>query len=308
MEEVDQELITEGVRITGRAMIGAGRVAKKLRTGNYIGDEPLKLGPLDSPAIPGVYEGDSLAAHIFKWFDERYGERQNLDLSIGTCLLKFRGDTYLVELPRVYGSAQFIIDPNLTRKYETLSIKKPGVEFQPPKFNILKCIKGLPDSIIRTIRNEEYIQLMEFFITAFNTFDALNRLSETEPLAKSSAYDLSIASKTCSDSKAEYGQARWQSLQGTEKIIKLYIKKKNSTFRRTHNLLGLLEDAYDLGLPRIMTFIVDQIQCDASVRYGEVDVEMKEAIDAQLGAQTVAAHIIESLGLNNYKSNTNITE
>ena len=44
------------------------------------------------PATPGNYQGDSLVAHIHKWYEEKYGDRLKINLSPGSAAVIIKGD------------------------------------------------------------------------------------------------------------------------------------------------------------------------------------------------------------------------
>jgi len=62
MEDVDLALRDEDVPIHARPIRAIGEVSKKLNIS-------LLVAPLQSDPIPNLYEGESLSAHILRWFD-----------------------------------------------------------------------------------------------------------------------------------------------------------------------------------------------------------------------------------------------
>ncbi len=74
MTEVDRRLQAAGIPIVGHVITGVREVSKILAA-------ELELTASRREPIPDVYEGDDLVIRISRWFDARYGERQNLYLA-----------------------------------------------------------------------------------------------------------------------------------------------------------------------------------------------------------------------------------
>lgn len=88
MQEVDKELCKKSIPIPGREIAALGEVAKFFGTSLFGG--PLSTGP-----VPGVYEGESLSAHVFQWIQNRYGNRLKIEFKNGLSIILLRGDPWL---------------------------------------------------------------------------------------------------------------------------------------------------------------------------------------------------------------------
>jgi len=288
MTKIDEKLQKDNIPIQGRSLHGLGEASKYLHMS-------LKGGPLTTGPIPGVYEGDSLSAHIFAWFDAKYGDRLKVDYSIGAAVYLLRGDPWTVSFPSVYGTVRLICEPDLSQKFPSISVSKPGEQFQPPLLNIFTCIRDIPQTLISKLSFDESQRFMNFFVRGHNAFNILSDLGKTHSLANAAKYDLTMATRNCCNSPAQLEQSKWLSLQGVEKSLKLFIEKKGGSFPHTHKLVRLVEIANTLGLPPIDSNLIDSVQCDAGIRYESGTVSILEAANAQLGAFKITQTVVETI-------------
>lgn len=77
-----------------------------------------------------------------------------------------------------------------------------------------------------------------------------------------------------------FGLAKWSALQATEKALKGFSQILTGQHRRGHNLSLVAAEAAAAGLPAEVNEHLPTIQCDASVRYGEIPVTRSEALAA----------------------------
>lgn len=288
MAEIDEELRESDVPIAGRPLKGLGAVAKRLGTSVMGG--PLRTGP-----VPGVYEGESLSAHIFAWFNRRYGDRQKKDWSLGSTIYVLEEDPWLVKLPRVYGRIKLVCQPDLSIEFPNIGGSAVIGNPEFPTLNIFKQIVDVPQAKLMQLSLDEHREYMDFFRRALTVFQALDALAQTEPLAKAAQFDLTSAAKNCCGSKEDYGQSRWLSLQGAEKSLKLFISQRGEDFPFSHNLKKLAERAMQLGLTGVADEMIQKVQCQAAVRYGGIEVKLSEAVDAQTTAFSITERVFSSL-------------
>lgn len=89
MEEIDAELRSEDMPITGRPIAAISKISKRFKC---------------SIRFDGVE-----AKRINKWFEDRYGDRLKVDWSIGKTIILIKDDPYLVKYPLIFG--QFQVNP-----------------------------------------------------------------------------------------------------------------------------------------------------------------------------------------------------
>jgi len=92
-----------------------------------------------------------------------------------------------------------------------------------------------------------------------------------------------------------YGMSKWSSLQATEKALKAYLRKMEIDFPRNHNLSILSRLATENGLFQIPMVTINEIQCAAGVRYGEIEINTYEAYRAHLASIKVCGIIAKRI-------------
>lgn len=243
----------------------------------------------NGPAVPGLYTGDSLVAHVHEWYKKRYGDRLKLDASPGSAAIIIKNDPWLIEFPAIFGEVKCIFDPNL-EKYNKIS-STSGV------LNPLTCIQGFTSDYASSLSRDEMLQLAAFFKS---TLDTLLRLFEFEkifkfPYISEARADLRSAVTHIFSNPPHFGQSKWASLQLTEKLLKCFLKQKNVSFPKKHDLEKLANLASQNGLPAIPPGVIQEIQCPAGVRYGEIPVTLNEAIIAHHSSLKVCPELIPAI-------------
>ena len=103
-------------------------------------------------------------------------------------------------------------------------------------------------------------------------------------------YDISVSN--IFHKYPDYNNSKWASLQFAEKSMKAKLEQNGITFGRIHRLSDLADRLSRLGM-NIPSQIIENIQCSAGVRYGEVSVTKREAILAIQSALALFADIFE---------------
>lgn len=269
MEEIDSELRRENVRIDRRQIAGFTKVGTRLRA-------KLTFAPLAEPAIAGKYEGDSLSAHILGWFKRRYGDRLNMDFSVGRVAVVIRNDPWRLQIPRVFGTVTFVCD-------QRLAVYRGRPSFAPSGhiavFNILNSIEDLPDGLAGALRHDELDAIASFFISAGQAVYSLEEIVD-QPFVTEATDDLrSAVDHLLSKPSANCGFSKWSSAQFIEKLLKAFLENRSSTFRRTHNLSELADLVEQRGLALDRTALL-AIQCAPAVRYNSRSIAMADAVAA----------------------------
>lgn len=265
IEEIDEGFKKQNMPIFQRPLHAIREICIQLKTS-------LPVIPQGS-AIPGLYSGDSLVAHVQEWYKKRYGDRLKIDFSPGKAAVLIKGDPWKIKFPLLFGRAKFVFDPDLEKHKEEPKTKIS----EPIVANPLKCIERFTADIAKSLTKSEMSQLAQFFVS---TFETLQRVVEikNKPYIPEARADLDSAVNNIFSSPPNYGQSRWASLQFTEKLFKCFLKLKNVSFPKKHDLEFLSNLASQNGLPTISDSIIKDIQCPAGVRYGEITVTLEEAI------------------------------
>src|SRR4051812_45759998 len=95
MEEIDVEFIAEAMPIPARAFNALLKFGSK--TGYAI-----SLTPAERAPVVGCYTGQDATIRIFRWFDERYGDKQK-SFAPWLSVCEIRGDFYGMRIPTLIG-------------------------------------------------------------------------------------------------------------------------------------------------------------------------------------------------------------
>jgi hypothetical protein len=287
MKEIDSKLREKNVPIMGRQICAVMEVGRKFGI-------PLKIAPLDTPAIEGIYEGDSLSSHIMNWVDRMYGERLKIP-ELGSTVVIIKGDPWRIRIPLCCGSIRFVCDKNLTN---LLTAPRSGI-FKHLIVNILCHIDDLTSDFVQNLSDEELKNIGDFFILSYKALSYMQRLNK-RPLLKQAKGDLESSANHILLHPPEYGLSKWSSLQCIEKMIKFYIDNKGGKYPNIHDLSKLNSQASQMGMNPLSQQDISSLQCNAGVRYGETPVSLQQAVNAHQsairGVEIIGKQIIESIG------------
>jgi len=288
MSEIDLILREKDIPIPGRT------VHALCEAGTKLGIEVL-IAPIKSAPIEGVYEGESLSAHIVKWVQDRYGERLKMDLSIGHALILIRGTPWLLKFPWMVGSVRMVCERDLSKEFQNFVVYKSGEPHPKPIMNLLLCIRDLPQSLVNDLSDDELREILDYFLVGNEFFIRTYRFFKDAELLLSGIRDVKSSAEYCVDSNSTHGLSRWASLQSAEKFLKFYIEQSGEQFPHTHDLKRLANQAYGLGLPLIEETVLDHIQCNASVRYESLQHKTLDVVKAHQNALMVGVLAMNTL-------------
>jgi hypothetical protein len=269
MEHTDQELKDQGVPIPSRPLHAFSEVSRRLNIA-------IVISPEAAPAIPRRYDRFTLAAHINRWYQARYGDSLKVHLGPGSVAVMIRGDPWKMVIPRIYGSVICICDPDLD-KYRNSPRIAAGP--QPPEYNVLLCIEKFPAGLTGILTDMERQEILQFFMKAHEALQSLERIC-SKPYVNEAIADLNSAVTFILQRPPQYGQSKWSSLQLVEKLLKSFLKMNKASIPKHHELRRILKSAQNYGLVAPDAALLASIQCPAGVRYGEVPVKREEAISA----------------------------
>lgn len=282
IEDIDKKLKQKKILIHQRPIHAIREVCLRLKV-------KLPIIP-NSPAIPGVYQGESLIAHIHDWYEKKYGNRLKINFSPGSTALLIRGDPWRIDFPMIYGNVKLVFDTCLEKYEKPPLIKVNGTLYANP----LRTIKGFTTDLAKSLSRKEMIQLSQFYLFAYDTIKNLFEI-KSEPFVAEARTDLYTSVNNIFLPQPHYGQSKWSSLQFAEKMLKCFLTIKKSGFPKSHDLEELYNLAHKNGLPDIHKNIIRAIQCAAAVRYGEISVTLEEAIEAHHASLIVCACVYKAL-------------
>lgn len=269
MEHIDRELKNDGISIPSRPLLAVRSVSERTGTDIIFIPEP-------APAVPGCYDRYTLATHIMRWYQVRYGDGLKVHLGPGTVAIMIKGDPWKMVLPRIYGEVVCICDPDLEKCRNSQRITTGP---QRPIYNVLWCIEYFPAGLASTLTETERHEILQFFMKAHEALQDLENI-RSKPYVNEAIADLNSATTFILQRPPQYGLSKWSSLQLVEKLLKSFLKLKKASIPRHHKLPKIVLIAKDYGLVPPNAALLGSVQCTAGVRYGEVPVTLGEAISA----------------------------
>ena len=295
MEAIDERLRKRGIPIPSRYLIGA------LEYTRQFGIE-IPVLTRNSCGRDGVFHGIDADAHIQRWFDTRYGDRQKKDVGLSSMVVTIRGEAWEMAMPRIYGTVHRVADPDIARYDGAPSLARPG---DPPVvLNVLALIKDLPNSFASQFSRADCVSALRQFECGLRGCHAIGELRGL-PLIAEAAADLDAAGRHMMATPAHHGQARYAASQAAEKHLKCVLQVKGQLKAKGaaslgpkvwHNIeeLALLTEA--AGMPAIQQPTLQHASASSGMRYGEVDVTLSEAVSAQNAAFDIAYLVFRFVG------------
>lgn len=284
IEDIDRELANEGIKITARPIVAELKIAKRYGI-TFNGFPP------NRPAKAGSFEPVELSIRIHEWFKKRYGKKLNLPSYIGKTIVFLRGELYVINCPITYGTVRFICEPtSLGKVRENIGL------YSPPICNMLDWIEDITPDFAFSLSIEEVLKISVVFTTAMGVYPALNSIRETAYVEEIMG-DFDAAVFHLIEHNPKPGLSKWSTLQAVEKLIKAYIINKGGEVKRIHSLKKLAKQAVEIGLPEPPEKYIEDIQCSAGVRYGEVSVSIEEAIRAHIVSLELSECIIRCIAI-----------
>lgn len=287
VQEIDEKLSRKGVTIPQRPIHAVLEVGRALK---------LSL-PLVEP--PQGFHHESVgnwyaSKFVYDWYENRYEDKLKMEFSLGLMAVSIRHDIYLVSFPVFYGSITLFAS-------KTKSPERKGTfsTAGPAEFNIVDSIKDLPKVVRNELTNVELRRLFDLFVLGLKVQNEYTAESRTNELVSLAIADSKTAATMLTDDSRQYGLSKWASLQASEKLLKAAIQKSGGSFQNTHNLNALIKQAKGCGLNIDVVTEAQDIQCSASVRYGEEDVSEAQALKAHHAYFSLANKV--AVGINGLK-------
>lgn len=273
MASVDHELADAGFSIPQRP-IHALRIVS-VRFGI-----PLPI----TPPIPGTYHETNqywpISSRIYKWYDERFGDRLKIDFAPGRMVFCIGNDLWGFRFPRIFGSANLIA----SRTERSDKLRTDG---KPVIVNVIESIDGLPDGLRLSLTDQQLHAIFDSFILGFGAFDGLEQFRD-EDLVKTALADISAAVDHLLGIHPNYGLSKWSSLQAAEKLLKFSISQVGGAYPKVHNLDELIYEAAKHRLSFHLQKEIELIHCTPSIRYGQESCTRDEALEAHHATFLVA--------------------
>jgi len=285
MEEIDREMVLENIPITARPFKAISKIALRYDAIFF----PL---PPNRPPKNNCFDALEISIRIHDWMKQRYGQRLNIDGCIGRVVIPLRGALYSINCPIVYGTVKFVCEPHtFGQKRELIGIK------EAPVCNILDSIENITPSLAQSINAEEAIKITIAFIVGMGAYTALDSIKDIV-YVREVIGDFHASVSHLITHKSQPGLSKWASLQAVEKLYKAYISQKGEDVKRTHSLQKLCDQATNIGLPSLPKQYINDVQCSAGVRYGEISVSVEDALKAHLVSLEICEFVAQHIGKN----------
>lgn len=243
LNDLDEQLGSEGIAIPGRPLRAMALISKQFKT--------------------TISWSSSLSERVDQWFQARYGDKLKMDFSTGKMVLKIKHDLYLAQFPLIYGQVQV---------------------------NPLTWIQGVPSGLWQTLTEQEINDVAEKVMWGYEQNTRVVRLTKVE------TDDIGAAIHFLFSPHPNFSLSKWSSLQSAEKALKAFLKSKNASFPKTHNLQTLIDRCEANGLSKntAIKSLAAKIQCDPSIRYGEV-IKKEDALEAHYACIELCAIVSDAM-------------
>jgi HEPN domain-containing protein len=228
---------------------------------------------------------EPLSKRVLDWFNDYYGDKLKIDYAYGSVPLLVRGDLYLLNIPRMWGSVKFYLDA------ENIGAKETG--FGP--VNVLSHIEGMTSARAKSLSLDERRSIFYALKDGATSLSVISAVSDAEAFVIEARADVRAASQEIRHNFPHYGAAKWSILQAAEKFLKSFLEKKGIAYKKTHILADHAARAEAAGLAVIPRALLDDVQCEASVRYEATLVSQSDLVKAFYSGLRICAHVAESL-------------
>lgn len=218
------------------------------------------------------------------WFKATYGDRLNVNFSPGATVISIDGDLYRMNLPRFWGTGEFIISK---RFFETENFISRGF-----LSNILQSLDSLTEPKAQMISGEAIRSIAEWFPIALRAMYVLETASKTHELVAESRSDLRTAVDKLMERSDHYGNSKWASLQMAEKCLKAIIELHGGQYDWTHKLTELSDHLRALGVQLSAPHLLNDIQCNPKIRYRKEPCSREEALAAHRAALKLVVDLV----------------
>lgn len=283
MNAIDADLVANKYPVPARGLHAQREASRRLKISLYGGPFANKV------PNPNDFTGAALSQHINHWIEERYGEKQKVDFSIGSTVLTLRGDAWLISIPLSFGRVRVLFDRDLSKVYP--AIAAPGTPNKEAMLNGLTMVRGLSTILAASLTDDEVNEIAEIFLLGQRVFSAMDHIGRSFPMVESACVDLRKAAEICVNDARSQGLSCWHSLQATEKLMKVLLYASGASFPKTHELIEL-----NKLLRKHCGLVIDDallalIQCPASVRYEPENTSQAEAVQSHSAAMQ-ACHLL----------------
>ena len=260
MDDIDKQLENEGVPAHSRPIMASLKLTNKLK--------------ISIPIIPRIqntfseddFSREAIPWQINNWYQNVYSNKINIDAKLANIVFLIRGITYRAVLPLVYGT--ILINP-------------------------FDYIEDLTPELYSRLSKEEINEIATLYL---DTYKAMNKYhSSGLPKINAVLTKLETAVNIIMQRRFIDGDSKWASLQFIEILLKSILENNRIEHKIKHKLLPLLKLIPHEITCGVSEVDIEKIQCNAGVRYLEIDVSLNEAIEAHHASLRVFAQIMSAM-------------
>jgi len=268
MEEIDNELSKEDCPFHERPLHAFTKLADRV-------DKHGKFMMLpDTQVSEDDYSNDALCSQVHRWYESKYGDRIKMHPGPGSGIILIKNEPWEVIYPLCFGQVSFAINSDL-RRQDRWALNDKGEKI--PQINILWHVVDITPEIATSLSKEEKLALLKDYMFGLNVVQSLKRCNG--PYMDQAKNDYDTAVYNIFNKYPNYNNSKWASLQLAEKTMKSKLELSGVDFRYSHDLSYLSGMIEAVGI-RIENYLIQNIQCEAGVRYGEISVTRIEAVTA----------------------------
>lgn len=256
---------------------------------------PLVKPPLGAPSE--LVAASAYTDSIHRWYEEVYGNRIKVDFSEKAKVAVLAdGDIWEMRLPLICGTAVVEVKRELPKHSEN------RISRQRLDINACASLTGITEGRLQHFSDDDLNEVYGLFVVGLDVKDAFNRFRKADPIFAAAEDDWFAAVGHMSNQSPNWGQARWSSLQMTEKFMKGMIAiigdhavPWGHKLKEQHDILAGSISGFDLP------HLIADIQCEASVRYN--DPKTPSTRQQAYAAHKASLLVIRVLGDAQYSQN-----
>lgn len=230
-------------------------------------------GDRGEPFSPG-----DLLARVHDWYEETYGEKTKIDFSPGSVVVSLHGNLWEMKMPKVWGSFQMFISPDLSNKGGRIATR----DSPPVQHNVLCSVQGMTQAYAKRLSKDDMLLLAKKFIAGFDAVVCLDDLKGHNLFNEARGdYRHSVDALLTGH---ELSKARWDTAQCAEKVLKGLLARDGHAYptfgaqgHDIKHLGGLAEEKLGIDLP---TTDLAMVYCSPAVRYGQEKSTIEQALVA----------------------------
>lgn len=266
LREIDQVFKDRGVAPHARPIMAVIEFGKRFGVSMPITKLPTNMRPPpDAPAE--LLTTSAYTDRIHRWYEDVYGDLIKADFSqkVKVAVLA-DGDIWEMRIPLIYGIAAIEAKRALPQN--------SGNQIGTKVLDINACasLTWITEARLQHFSDADLNEVYGLFHVGLDVRKAFNRFRKSDPMFAAAEDDWTAAVAHMTNQSPNWGQARWSSLQMTEKFLKgLITLAGDLPVKKVHDLMALHDDLA-LSAPSLnLKHLLADIQCPAGVRYNDLN-------------------------------------